>query len=239
VDLILVCVKTYDLEAAAAQLAPLVEPRTMILPLQNGIDSAERLAQIVGPAPVLAGVAYVAATRVAPGTIVHRGMNRIVFGERNGGTSPRAEHLRELFNRTAITAELHLDIRVALWEKLVALSATGGVMAMARLPMGPILACPETSAFFRGTMEETAAVGRAAGIPLPDDCVQQHWTTVSGLDPSVRSSMLVDLLAGRRLELESLNGTVVRMGQQAGIPTPLNFAVYATLKPYAEGSPAA
>jgi 2-dehydropantoate 2-reductase len=119
-----------------------------------------------------------------------------------------------MFSRTPVTAVLHPDIRVALWEKFVALAATGGVMAMTRLPMG-----------------------RALGIPLPEDCVDQHWTLVSGLDPSVRGSMLQDLLGGRRLELEALNGTVVRLGRRAGISTPLNFAVYAALKPYADGAP--
>jgi 2-dehydropantoate 2-reductase len=238
VDLVLFCVKSYDLDAAAAQLAPLIGPRTMVLPLQNGIDSAERLAKIVGPAAVLGGVAYVAATRVAPGVIVHRGMNRIVFGERNGGTSSRLEQIRDVFSRTVVTADVHPDIRVALWEKFVALAATGGVMAMTRLPIGPIRDCPETSAFFRGAMEEAAAVGRALGIPLPENCVDQHWALVSGLDPSVRGSMSQDLLAGRRLELEALNGTVVRLGRQVGISTPLNFAVYATLKPHADGAPA-
>jgi 2-dehydropantoate 2-reductase len=238
VDLVLFCVKSYDLDAAAAQLAPLIGPRTMVLPLQNGIDSAERLAKIVGPTAVLGGVAYVAATRVAPGVIVHRGMNKIVFGEPNGGTSSRLEQIRDVFSRTVVTADVHPDIRVALWEKFVALAATGGVMAMTRLPMGPIRDCPETSAFFRGAMEEAAAVGRALGIPLPDNCVDQHWALVSGLDPSVRGSMSQDLLAGHRLELEALNGTVVRLGRQVGISTPLNFAVYAALKPYADGAPA-
>ena len=238
VDVVLFCVKTYDLDAAAARLSPLVGPHTMVLPLQNGIDSAERLAKIVAPAAVLCGVAYVAATRVAPGIIVHRGMNRIIFGEQNGGTSPRTERLRDMFSRTAVTPDLHPDIRVALWEKFVALAATGGVMAMTRLPMGPIRTCPETSALLRGAMDEAATVGRALGIPLPADCVDQHWTLVSGLDPAARGSMSYDLLAGRRLELDALNGTVVRLGRRVGISTPLNFAVYAALKPYADGAPA-
>ena len=239
VDLVLFCVKTYDLDAAAARLAPLVGPHTTVLPLQNGIESAERLATFVDPATVLCGVAYVAATREGPGVVVHRGMNRIVVGERTGKPSPRTEQLRALFSKTPVTLDVHPDIRVALWEKLVALVATGGVMAMTRLPVGPIRSCPETTALFRGAMEEAAAVARALGIPLPEECVDQHWKLISGLDPSTRGSTSVDLLAGRRLELEALNGTVVRLGRQVGVATPINFAVYAALKPYADGSPAA
>ena len=237
VDLVLMCVKTYDLDAAAAQILPLVGPRTMILPLQNGIDSAERLARVVGPEGVLGGVAYVIATRVAPGVIAHVGQNQIIFGELSGGTSRRTEHLSDVFRRTAIIGELHPDIRVPRWEKFILLAGSGGVMALTRLPLGPILACPETSALFRGAIEEATAVGRALGIPLREDCVDHHWAFVSRQDPSARSSMLNDVMAGHRLELEALNGTVVRLGRQLGIPTPLNFAVYAALKPYVEGMP--
>jgi 2-dehydropantoate 2-reductase len=239
VDLILFCVKTYDLDAAAARLSPLIGSHTMVLPLQNGIDSAERLAQIISPAAVLGGVAYVIATRVAPGVIVHHGLNKIIFGERNGGTSPRTEQLRDMFRRTAITGELHTDIRVPQWDKFILLAATGGLMAMTRLSIGSIRACPETSALFRGVIEEAAAVGWALGVPLPEDCVDQHWALISGLDPAARGSMSHDVMEGHRLELEALNGTVVRLGRQVGLSTPLNFAVYAALKPYIEGAPQA
>jgi 2-dehydropantoate 2-reductase len=237
VDLVLMCVKTYDLDAAAAQMLPLVGPRTMILPLQNGIDSAERLARVVGPEGILGGVAYVIATRVAPGVITHFGLNKIIFGELSGGTSRRTEQLRDMFGRTAIIGELHPDIRVPQWEKLVLLAASGGVMSVTRLPAGPILDCPETSALLRGVMEEAAAVGRALGIPLPEDCVDRHMSMAARQDRSARSSMLTDILAGHRLELDALNGTVVRLGQTLGIPTLLNFAVYAALKPYVDGPP--
>jgi 2-dehydropantoate 2-reductase len=238
VDLVLLCVKTYDLDAAATRLAPLVGPDTMVLPLQNGIEASERLARVLGPAPVLGGVAYVIATRVSPGVIVHLGLSRIVLGEYPSGTSARAERVRDVLQRAGVTAELHPDIRVPLWEKLVVLAASGGAMAMTRLPIGPIRDCPETSALLRAVIDEAVAVGRSLGIPLPADCVDRHWTVLQGLDRSARGSMSHDILAGRRLEVEALNGAVVRLGRQAGVATPLNSAVYAALKPYAEGAPA-
>ena len=136
-----------------------------------------------------------------------------------------------------MTTELHPDIRVPLWEKLVVLAASGGAMAMTRLPIGPIRDCPETSALLRAVIDEAVAVGRAVGIPLPADCVERHWAILQGLDRSARGSMSHDILAGRRLELEALNGAVVRLGREARVPTPLNFAVYAALKPYSEGAP--
>jgi 2-dehydropantoate 2-reductase len=237
VDLVLLCVKTYDLEAAAARLPPLIEPGTMVLPLQNGIDASERLAHILGPAPVLGGVTYVIATRVSPGTIVHLGLNKIVLGEYPSGVSQRTERVRDTLQGAGVTVELRSDIQVPLWEKFVVLAATGGAMAMTRLPKGPIFDSPETSALLRAVIEEAVTVGLALGIPLPADCVERNWSIFAGIDRSARGSMSHDLLAGRRLELEALNGTVVRLGRQAGVPTPLNFAVYAALKPYADGNP--
>ena len=237
VDLVLLCVKTYDLEAAAARLLPLITSGTMVLPLQNGIDASERLVRILGSTPVLGGVAYVIATRMSPGLIVHLGLNKIVLGEYPSGVSGRIERVRDTIQGAGVTAEVRPDIQVPLWEKFVVLAATGGAMAMTRLPKGPIFDCPETSALLRAVIEEGVAVGRALGIPLPADCVERNWAILAGLDRSARGSMSHDILAGRRLEIEALNGAVVRLGRQAGVPTPLNFAVYAALKPYADGSP--
>jgi 2-dehydropantoate 2-reductase len=147
--------------------------------------------------------------------------------------------LQEMFGRTRIVADISDNFRVPMWEKFALLAATGGVMAMTRLPIGPIRDCPETYALFRGAIEEAVAVARAQGVSLADDCVERHLAAVAGLNPGARSSMLTDVLAGRRLELEALNGTVVRLGRQAGVATPLNFAVYAALKPYVNGAPGA
>jgi 2-dehydropantoate 2-reductase len=86
-------------------------------------------------------------------------------------------------------------------------------------------------------MEEAAAVGRAEGVPLADDAVERWYQPLAAFPPGLYGSMYHDLAAGRRMELEGLNGTVVRLGEAGGIPTPLNFAIYAALRPYADGTP--
>lgn len=238
VDFVLFCVKTYDTATAAAQTRPLIGSKTVVLSVQNGIDNAERIAQVVGSGPVIGGVAYVFATIEAPGIIAQTaGPGKILFGELTGGTSSRTERLLSMFRRAGIAAELRTDIHVALWEKFLNICAASGVTTLTRLPIGAILACPETRAFFRGTMQEADAVARASAIPLPSGCVDQLWAFFATLEPGARGSMSHDLAAGRRLELESLNGTVVRLGRQYGIATPFNFAIYAALKPYANGAP--
>ncbi len=163
-------------------------------------------------------------------------MNTIVLGELSSTLSQRTEQLRQTLQDAGITAVLPPNIRVAIWEKFVLLAATGGGGTLTRLPIGIVRANEETSALYRLAMEEAVAVGRAHGIALPADCVEQHWARICSVDGAVRSSMTNDVIAGRRLELEALNGMVVRLGQEHGVPTPVNFVIYAALKPYVDGA---
>jgi 2-dehydropantoate 2-reductase len=165
------------------------------------------------------------------------GPGKIVFGEMEGGTSHRTEALQSTLQNSGITAELHSDIQIALWQKFLAICGVNGVTALTRLPMGEILACEETRNLLKGTMQEVEAVARASGAALPEECVDQSIDFFNSMGPSIRGSMYYDLAAGRRLELDVLNGTVVRLGDEHGIPTPINFAIYAALKPYLDGAP--
>lgn len=240
VDLVLVCVKSYDTAAAGALLPPLVGPNTVILSVQNGVDNQDHLAAIVGTGPVLGSIAAVSAYVEAPGVIVEQGgFGSIRFGELAGGTSPRAEHLLAGLQGAGFGVELVPDMRVHLWEKFVFICALSGVTSLTRLPMGAIAADPVTTRLYRGVLEETVAVGRAEGVPLSDDTAERWFQRSLAFPPGVYGSMYHDLAAGRRMELEGLNGTAVRLGEAHGVATPLNFAVYAALRPYANGAPGA
>lgn len=239
VDLVLFCVKTYDLETAAEQIRPLIGGNTVVLPVQNGVDSPDRIAGIIGPHPVIGGVSYVGAYIESPGVIVQGAISgKLIFGELEGGSSTRTEGLLDTFQRCGIQADLHSDIRVAMWEKFMVFCATGGVMALMRLPIGPIVDCPETRDLFLRVMQEVETVARAKGVNISDGTANRLFEyLVANAEPSGRSSLLLDLVAGRRLELDAANGTVVRYAQELGMATPLNFAVYAALKPYIDGTP--
>ncbi|HEV8474528.1 MAG TPA: ketopantoate reductase C-terminal domain-containing protein, partial [Methylomirabilota bacterium] len=135
--------------------------------------------------------------------------------------------------------ELSQDIQLEIWEKFVIVSVTLGLAALTRLPLGPLFACAPTAALARGLMQEVASVARAKGIPLSADAAERLFVWLRGLaeaNPAARGSMYIDLAEGRRLELEAINGAVIRMGREVDLPTPLNFAVYAALKPYADGA---
>jgi 2-dehydropantoate 2-reductase len=242
VDLIWFCVKTYDLDDAARQAIPLVGADTMALPIQNGVEAPERLAAILGREHVLGGVGRAGGTLVAPGRVEQKSDRAtVVLGELDGGTSARAERLGQVLRDAGIDARVHPDVLVDLWDKFVQACAIFGLDTLLRLPDATYLRHPETAELFRGLMREVYTVGRARGIRLPENTVERLWDTLSKMyaaNPNMHSSMYFDILAGRRLEIDAANGTVVRLGRETGVPTPLNFAMYAALKPFAQGRPA-
>jgi 2-dehydropantoate 2-reductase len=234
-DLVLFCVKAYDTEAAGKQILPMVGPRTAVLCLLNGVDNEEKLESILGKGHVLGGVVHILSTISAPGVISQTaGPRTIKFGEMDGRVTVRAERLLATFKEAGVLAEISPQIHLDLWEKFLFICAQGGVTALGRLTIGEILASPETAAFYRGVMEEVAAVGRARGVPLAGDVVDRTLAFAQALQPHMRSSLAHDLTQGNRLEVETLAGSVVRYGREAGVSTPYNFAIYACLKPHHE-----
>ncbi len=233
VDLILFCVKAYDTEAVAPLLRPNLGPQTAVVSLQNGIEKEEQLARVLGEGAVMGGVTYLFSTRVAPGQWEQRGgVQKVVFGELRGGESARGRAIEATLRRAGIEAEISPNVRVPIWDKFMTICATSGTTCLTRLPIDQILACPPSRAFLEGLLGEVHRVARAQGVNLPDDAPAQRAAYLEKLEPGARTSMYHDLVAGRRMELEFLHGTAVRLGRQLGVPTPLCFAVYAALKPH-------
>lgn len=237
-DVVLFCVKTYDTDSAAEAMRALVDPTTIVLSLQNGIDSAERLVRVIGPEPLIGGVAQVSAMLEAPGVVVGRAEPAILrFGELAGGLSPRVTRLAPIFTNAGIVAEPSADIRRAIWVKFLFICALSGVTALTRLPLGPLLAHEETRALLRGVLDEVAAVAHAHGEALPDDAADQIFAGFSRFDAQMRGSMAFDLAAGKRLEVDALNGAAARLGQRLRVATPRNAVIAAALAPYRDGPP--
>ena len=242
VDTILLCVKTYDVESAARQALPLIGPETLVLPVQNGVEAAAQAGAILGSDHVVpAGVGVTGATLERPGVVAQKSPSvRITFGPDRSTEGRRAGRIREALVAAGIEAVVSPDVERQLWEKLVFTLAGLGFMTLTRLPLGRTLAHPESVEVVRGLFAEGVAVGQARGVPLADDTPERTVEQMRGLaaaNPEARGSMYFDLVAGKRLELEAINGAVVRMGRELGIPTPLNLLVYGALKPYADGTP--
>lgn len=236
VDLVLVTVKSYNLEDAAEASRPLIGPQTAALPLLNGLDAADRLAAVWGGEHVLAGLTHISASVPAPGVIRQiSAVRRITFGERDGAITPRAERIRSALAASGAEAVLTPAIDVALWEKFLFIASISGVCCLARQPMGAVLATPDTRRLYIEALREVEAVARARGVALPPDVVERTLKTTEGFTSQTKPSLLAALEAGQRLELEALSGTVVRYGRQAGVPTPVHAVVYAALKPSLDG----
>jgi 2-dehydropantoate 2-reductase len=233
VDLVLFCVKSYDTGAAAEALCPLLGPDTAVLTLQNGVVNVDTLARLLGAARVLGGLVYGFAVIEAPGVVRHTQGGRIVVGELDGRLTPRVRAFAEAGGRAGFPVEATADVRRALWEKYLMICALSGTTALTRRPIGEIRACAESWRLYRMMLDELAALGRAEGVALPDDAAERSQAAADALNADSYSSLYHDLVQGRRLELEALQGHAVRLGIRHGIPTPALFAVYAALRPAA------
>ena len=239
VDVVLFCVKLWDVESAGAAIRPLVRPGTAVIPLQNGVDASERLIPILGKDAVMGGVAQISATIAEPGVIKQIGtFMRLVFGELDGRPSARGAAFQALCQSAGFDATNSNEILTALWEKFVLLASNSSVVSLTRLPFGKLRDDPEVFALFEKGVAEVAAVGRARGVALPADLEARTLKTTCNLPPEMMPSMAVDLLRGNRLELPWLAGKVVALGRELGVPTPAYDIMYAALKPYANGKPA-
>ena len=229
-DVVLVAVKLWDTEEAAAALAPMVGPGTTVISLQNGIGAEPAFAARFGDDRVFGGVAQISATIGAPGVIAkHSGFGRIIFGEWGSAQPDRAAALTDAFTKAGIESQHSADIRAELWRKFVFLVGLSGATATTGKPIGEILETREDRAFFEALVQETYDLSQAAGIGLPVGTPAQIVAFSEGLPYEMRASMAHDLIAGNRLELDWLSGAVVRMAEEHGLQSPANARVVRTL----------
>lgn len=238
-EVVLFAVKTYDNASALPLLPPLLDDGSVVLTLQNGIDSAAEVAAVAGERRTLAGSTYIATALEAPGLIVQTGDHRrIVFGETFGDLprmTTRVTRIHEAFAAADIQSYPVADGRVPVWEKFIFLAALAGFTGAARLPIGPVWSDPLTRAQFLAGCREIEAVARAAGVPVAADVVDRIAPYVEAIPGSMRSSLLIDLQAGKRIEVDSLQGSVVRRAAALDVPVPIMATLYSVLKLHAAG----
>ena len=242
VDVVFFAVKAYDNLSALPMLLPLVGEQTLVLTLQNGVDSSDEVAAVVGERAVLGGATYIATGVSRPGLIEQTGTHsKIVLGEVFGNrerVSDRVAALGRLLESADIEIETVADARVRLWEKLIYLCPFAAFTGAARLPIGGLWRDPATRDCFMAAVAEVEAVARAEGVAVSETVTREIREYMDTLPAATRSSMLIDLSQGKRIEVEALQGTVVRRGQAVGVPTPIIAALYAVLTPHAGGVPA-
>jgi 2-dehydropantoate 2-reductase len=238
VDIVLFCVKLWDVEGAGQHIGPLIGPDTAVIPLQNGIDAAERLIPILGSDAVMGGVAQISASITGPGVIQQVGtFMRMIFGELDGARSKRGEDFLALCLKAGFDATLSEQVLTDLWMKFILLASNAGMMAATRQPIGKLRDDPDLRPIFVAAYREVVDVGRARGVALPADAVDRVLDLTSHMPPAMKASMALDLDRGNRLELPWLGGKVVELGRQLGVPTPTHSMMVAMLKPYIMGTP--
>ena len=240
VDLVMFGVKLWDTESAARQLLPIMGPETALISFQNGVQKDDMLRPILGDKAIMGGVAYVGTSIARPGVIAQKGpLQRLVFGEFDGRTTPRANAFLAACKAGGVNAEISADIRREIWQKFVFLASMAAVTAATRKSIGPVRSHPLTRQFFLDLMREVVAVGRAHGVAVAEDFADQRLAASDTLHSDMTASMHHDLEHGNRLELPWLSGGVVELGAKVGVPTPLHRAVRDMLVLHADGRAAA
>ena len=241
VDVVILAVKAYDNPTALPLIPPMLGRDTAVLTIQNGVDSSSEAAAVVGEAAVVGGTTYIASALAGPGVIEQTGSHRrIVFGEVFGDLprlSARVRAIHEALAGADIQSEAVDDGRVPIWEKFIFLAALAGFTGASRLPIGPVWADPEIRAQFLEGCREVEKLARGEGVAVATDVVDRIDAYVRGIPGTMRSSLLIDLSQGKRIEVEALQGSVVKRAARVGLPVPIMSTLYAVLKPYAAGAP--
>jgi 2-dehydropantoate 2-reductase len=236
VDLVLLGTKLYDVEAAAAAIAPMLGRGTAVLCLQNGVDAPEIVGRLHGRERVLGGVVMINGEIVGPGVIRHNALNRLTLGALDGGSSPLAHEVASLATAAGIETMLSPGIRLEIWRKFLLLAPMAALSAMTRVPLARIREHTDTWRLAEDGMREVVAVANAQGVALTEDDVQRSLAFVQTMPPTWRASLAVDLEQGRRLEIDWLSGTVCRLGEATGVATPFHRVAVGALKPHAAGA---
>jgi 2-dehydropantoate 2-reductase len=232
VDAVIFATKAWQTPEAAARAKPMVGANTVAVPLQNGMDGPEQLSRAFGHEHVLGGLALIVSYVVAPGHIRHAAIDpAVMFGELDHSRSERVERLRQTFFSAGVKAEIPDDIHRAMWSKFLFIAPMSLIGALTRMPIGVWRAIPETREVAVRMLREMVAVATARGVILGDDAVNRTLERYDGLAPDSTSSLQRDIMEGKPSELDAQGGAIVRMGREAGVPTPVSETLYSLLLP--------
>jgi 2-dehydropantoate 2-reductase len=230
-DIVIQAVKLYDLAPSTQQMRPMVGPRTVVIPIQNGVTAAQEVGAILPPGNVVGGTVFINSHVTSPGVVTSRSeINSFSFGELDGRKTERVARFAELCRKAGIDARVADDIRAEQWRKFVPVAGLSALSSLCRQPIGPILEDPALKALYRQAMQEVADLARAKAIALEADIVERMLAAAARYKYDARVSMLEDLEAGKRLELEWLSGYVSREAAGLGTRAPFHDMAYACLK---------
>jgi len=232
VDCVIVAVKHYQLLQVAPQIKHLIGAKTTVVPLQNGVDAHDVLIQGLGSGPVVGGFTRIVSMIESPGIIQQPSrIQEVSVGELDRTQSDRCQRIVDAWAECGVNAVQPEDIHNPMWAKFIFMASYGGVSSLAQVPSGELLACQESKELFVRAMKEVEALGRARGIDLAPDVVPEALATLERFESTTTSSTQRDVAEGKPFELEAFSGTIVRLGRESGIATPVHEVLYGLLRP--------
>ena len=231
-DLVILGVKSWQIEPIAEKLNSVIHEKTMVLPLQNGADNADRLREILPDENVLAGLCKIVSKIEAPGVISHFEYEpEIIFGEYNNAKTERVQKLKEIFDKAGFNNTLSEDIHLDIWKKFLFIATVSGMGAITRTPFGVMREDENIRELLYQTANEIMAIANAKGIALTNQHIVMAMAIVDRMDHNTTASMQRDFMGGRPSELQNFNGYIVEQGKQLHIATPINKFTYHCLLP--------
>jgi 2-dehydropantoate 2-reductase len=231
-DIIILGVKSWQIEDVVKQLKPVLNKNTMVLPLQNGADNADRLLDILHPENVLAGLCKIVSKIESPGVIDHFAFEpEIVYGKYDNKKTERVKEIKAIFDKAGFKNTLSEDIHLDVWRKFLFIATVSGMGALTRSPFGVMREDEHIRKMLYQTAHEIVTIANAKGIGLTNDDIDMILKAVDNLMPETTASMQRDIMEGRPSELDNFNGYIVKMGKQLHISTPINAFTYYCLLP--------
>ncbi|KAA1243190.1 ketopantoate reductase family protein [Aquimarina sp. RZ0] len=231
-DLILICTKSWQVKEATAQLQPILKENTIVIPLQNGADNAEKVLSVLDKNHVVGGLCKIYSKIEAPGVISHFGHTpEIIFGELDKHKTDRLLRVKQIFDKAGFSNRISDDIHVDIWSKFMFITTVSGLGALTRATIGEMYASIELRAILRATATEIYEVASAKGVAMSPTSVDGIMTFISKQPFDATASTQRDIMEGRPSELDNFNGFIVEEGKKLDIQTPTNLFIYSCLQP--------
>jgi 2-dehydropantoate 2-reductase len=230
-DLWVVATKAADVDEVVQGIAPLLRPDDVVMPFQNGLGAGERVAEHVPESQIVIGIAEGFGSSIPePGSVHHNGMRLIRIGEMRGGLTERVQQVEALWRDAGFNVRAFADIDTMIWEKFLCNVTLSAPTAAFDVTVGELMSNPEAWAVAIGCMKEAYRLGTSRGVAFSFDDPVRYVTEFSATIPNASPSMRLDHLAGRRSEVDVINGQVVELSRVAGVEAPYNETLCAILR---------
>ncbi|MFD1094816.1 ketopantoate reductase family protein [Salegentibacter chungangensis] len=231
-DLVILGVKSWQIKNVAKILKPAIGEDTMVLPLQNGANNAEKLLEVLPERNVLAGLCHIVSFVEAPGKIKHASFEpRITFGELDNSRSERIQKLKQVFDEAEITSFIPDNIQLEIWKKFLFITTVSGIGGLTRVSIDKIRQSDYLYNLMRKTAKEVKAIANTKGVPLEEEHLEKAFEIINNQPEGTTASTQRDIMAGKPSEMENFNGFVVKQGEDLDIDTPVNRFIYECLLP--------